>query len=157
MLGVGFAVNNTYDEGPDPIEVNGGDVTGVDITLQEYEQLLVHNIDTDEWFMEIQTAIDDPDTLDGHTLECHTATFYEEVDVYKEVTLIAASTPVIDASGGTGINITANNVTIDGFEIFNCSYGIECYDLGFNIQNNIIDSTNDGIYLYIVDMGYVWK
>ena len=128
--------------------------TAIVIPICEEPEDLVHNIDTDEWFMEIQTAIDDPDTLDGHTIEVYTSTFYENVVVDKELTLTQASDPFIDGMGGTGVDITANNVTINGFIITNTSYGINCSAPGFTIEHNIIESTMDGIYLGLYNLGY---
>ena len=48
----------------------------------------VHNLDTDEYFTTIQTAIDDSDTLDGHTIYVRNNTYNENVVVDKQVTLM---------------------------------------------------------------------
>ena len=48
----------------------------------------VTNIDTEEQFSTIQAAIDDVDTLDGHTILINAGTYTEDVTVDKGVTLI---------------------------------------------------------------------
>jgi len=74
----------------------------------------------------------------------HEGTYPENLIVNKSLTLQNGSLPVIDGMGGTAINITAENVTIDGFNITNSSYGIKCSALGFTIVNNTIDASEDG-------------
>ena len=41
----------------------------------------VYNIDTGECFETIQGALDDPDTLDNHTILIPSGTYYENVEV----------------------------------------------------------------------------
>jgi nitrous oxidase accessory protein NosD len=79
----------------------------------------------------IQAAVANATT--GQTIYVEDGTYSENVLVYKSVTLKNASQPVVDALGGTGFNITVENVTIDGFNITNCSYGINSTALGFTL------------------------
>ena len=66
----------------------------------------------------IQAAIDAANATD--TIIVHEGTYPENVLVNKSLTLHNGSLPVIDGMGGTAITITAENVTIDGFNITNC-------------------------------------
>ncbi|MCD4730922.1 MAG: hypothetical protein K8R74_10000, partial [Bacteroidales bacterium] len=88
----------------------------------------VKNIDTGETFCTIQSAIDDSDTLNGHTIEVDDGTYYEHVIIDKEITLDRASKPIIDGGGsGTVVTIKASNVVINGFDITNGDYGVKTY------------------------------
>lgn len=98
--------------------------------------------------MTIQEAIDDPQTLDGHTIEVNTSIYVENVIVNKELTIQAASTPVIDGGNETAVSITVDNVVFMGFEIINSTKGIYVEGDYVTLENNHIHGCySDAIYL----------
>jgi len=118
----------------------------------------VHNLDTDEYFNAIQAAIDDPDTLNGHTIEVSAGTYYEHVLVNKMLTIKGAGQNVctMDGSGiGNVVYISANWVNITGFTITNS--GSDPFYAGIeldSVQDCCIEDSNisgngySGIFLY---------
>ncbi len=90
----------------------------------------VRNLDTDEYFDEIQAAIDDIDTLDGHEIEVEAGTYSENVVVSKTINLTGSGKAITIIEGdGTKdvVRITADWVNLTGFNITNSQspyYGI---------------------------------
>jgi parallel beta-helix repeat protein len=119
----------------------------------------VRNLNTSEYFATIQTAIDDSDTLNGHTIEVSAGTYYEHVTVNKQLTLIGAGrdVTVIDGSGiGNTVIITAGYVNLMGFNVTGGNEGgmaaILLDDVeNCRIENNTVFDNYAGIRLAYAD------
>ena len=96
----------------------GGSCTNLlSITNETYR---VHNIHTGLNYTTIQTAIDAPETLDGHTIRVDAGTYHENVIVNKSLSLVGENknnTFIDGYSAGNVIEVTTNNVNITGFTI----------------------------------------
>lgn len=119
--------------------------------------LPVVNTDTGEEFSSIQAAIDDEDTLDGHTIEVAATTLNESVNVTKEVTIDGAGegATIIDASSFNdySIEVRVNNVTLKDFTLIGNASGAAAYGVkvayvpvgtqltNFTIQNVTVDGS----------------
>ena len=117
---------------------------------------LVVNLNTTQEYHTIQDAINDAN--DGNIIVVHNGTYMENVVVNKSVTLINGSKPLVDGMGGTAFNITADNVSIVGFNITNSTYGVYCDGYsGFYIANNTftwnfysVYANNSNLYEFVI-------
>ncbi len=101
-----------------------------------------------DYYSNLQDAIDNANP--GDTIRAGSFVF-SPVEINKNVTLTAASSPVIDCSGSSqknGVNITSDYVTIDSFEIKNCEIGVNSSMTNFtNVTNCYIHDNTKGVYI----------
>ena len=133
----------------------------------------VTNINTAETFPTIQAAIDDADTVNGHTIRANPGTYAELVTVNKSLiiegakhdvdarrTAIRTGLPAVESvvtgnAGTTAFYVTVNNVTIDGFTVqgntnvnqFGGGIFLAPNTSGHTIENNIVQNNIIGIQL----------
>ena len=83
----------------------------------------ITNLNTGLTYQSIQSAIDAPQTLDGHTLLVSTGTFTENVTINKSITIRGAGrdSTILQAADSNKhvISIAANNVSIKGLTVKN--------------------------------------
>ena len=145
----------------DRVDVYGNYTSDCAVSLNGESYLIillpVHNLDTGEDFATIQAAIDDPDTVDGHTIIVDSRTYHESVNVTKQLILRGNDTgggrPVVDAGGnGSAITLSHDGIILDGFTAINTSgwpiAGILVYSHNNSVTNNTVSNNRFGIHLY---------
>jgi parallel beta-helix repeat protein len=107
----------------------------------------IRNVNTGITYLTIQSAINAPETLGGHTIVVQSGIYNEHVTVNKSISLIGEkrySAIIETGSEYDAITIIACNVTVCGFKITNggalaLSSGIRVVNASYNvIQNNMI-------------------
>lgn|GEM_PF-4045197 len=88
----------------------------------------------------------------GDTITVDSGTYHENLLIGKALTLVGRDSgqglPLIDAASGTGIDISADNVIIQGFRVANASKGIYIHDCSrAMITGSAIIDNNYGIVL----------
>ncbi|MFC1974460.1 S8 family serine peptidase, partial [Chloroflexota bacterium] len=102
----------------------GGNVTQDMAVLIVYNPTLsVHNLNTGETFLRVQDAINDADTLNGHTITVDAKTYYENIRVLKSVTIQSTSGSYSDTiihavdSSDSAFYIGRDNVAVSGLTL----------------------------------------
>ena len=124
--------------------------TPYNITAQDRDHYpwlrTVHNVDTGLPYIWIQEAINATETKNGHTIRVDALMHYENVSVYKSLTLLPGgnlTTAIIDGNGtGRGLYISVSNVVVSNFTILNGKYGVQLSGAGNTILRNINMTNN---------------
>lgn len=113
----------------------------------------VVNLDTSERFNTITEAINDTDTLNGHTLSVDPGTYYENPAVDKILTIQSASgdpqDTVVEGNGDFVFEILARGVTLDAITIRSngLSDAVGISKSFTSICNCVITENKKGIYV----------
>jgi len=109
----------------------------------------VVNLNTSLTYLTIQSAINAPETLNGHTIFVRSGTYYEDIVVNKSLTIfgeIKDTTFVVGSPGSVVFLVESDNVHISGFTMQNGNTGVQPYAQNATINDNIIsNSTSQGI------------
>ncbi|MGB3076111.1 MAG: right-handed parallel beta-helix repeat-containing protein [Chitinophagales bacterium] len=106
----------------------------------------VYNSNSGETFCTIQSAIDDAQTLGGHSITATAGTFLENVTVNKSVSLNGegAGNTILRATSacnGNGITISSPNVAVSDLTVIKFTRGILTSAAGIDLVNLVIDSS----------------
>jgi len=152
-----------YEGEPRFVDGDGDTVETVDIGADEFFYP-VHNIDRNTYYHSIQDAVDDANNND--TIECYGKTYYENVEVYKPLTIRNKnfiSFPTVHASDRyvSCFTVTSDYVTISHFTVEH-AIGASCsgiFILGVeycNVEYNVAIDNFYGIYLGETDYNYIY-
>jgi len=146
--------SNNDGIGDTPYNISGGINQDNYPLIHPYSSIT--NLNTGEGFQTIQSAIDDSDTLNGHTILVRSGTYYENVIINKSIKLIGENRTdtIIDGQGiGDVFTLNVDGITIDNFNIKASNFSIN-YFSGIiissdfnNIINNTISNNYRGIYI----------
>ncbi|MFH1101493.1 MAG: S8 family serine peptidase [Methanobacteriota archaeon] len=128
--------------GDQPYHIQGGTSQDYYPTLYQKTKHIL-NLNTHKNFSTIQEAIDDPTTLNGHTIYVRSNTYNGNILIDKTLSLIGEEKNTTILRGtrvGDVIQITANQVTLTGFEIRDSGTSFYPYhdedDAGISIRSN---------------------
>ena len=102
----------------------------------------VWNINTNELFNTVQEAIDDNDTVDGHTILVPSGVYHEQIWINKDVLLMGENreTTIIESIPGSSV-IQIHNTTLVNITRFTIKNGTHGVSIGSSTNITIINTT----------------
>ena len=107
----------------------------------------IWNGDTDESFQKLQDAIDDPDTIDGHSIYIGNGVVNENIVIDKKLTIIGNGSENTQIQGDPDnpiIKIDANGVTYKNFKVYGGLWGLDVNADGTTISGCDISGSKEG-------------
>ena len=156
---IGAATTQFFNGVADEVHVYSRGLSSAEIQDNYTSYAPVHNLNTDEYFTTIQSAIYDSDTVSGHTIYVTSGTYYEHVVINKAINLIGEDrdNTIIDGGGsGNVIYSGYDDLTIKEFTLQNGGNSaghsnnccIELYSDNNIICDNNIKNSYNGIHLF---------
>ncbi|MDP3057344.1 MAG: NosD domain-containing protein [bacterium] len=110
----------------------------------------VHNVNKNTDYTSVQGAINDANI--GDEIDVYSGTYYENVNVNKQLILEGIGNPIVDAhSNGSAITLSANGIRLEGFTAINASSSGAGIWIASNnntlIENNAGPNNHFGIYM----------
>ena len=97
-------------------------------------------------FSSIQTAINA--SSNGDTIQVQSGTYYENVNVNKQLTLRGIGRPVVNANySGSAIKLAADGITLEGFSATATAGMWAGFDLVSSRNNTLINNNASGCYI----------
>ncbi|MFN0159113.1 MAG: InlB B-repeat-containing protein [Bacteroidota bacterium] len=114
---------------------------------------IVENLNTSEIFCSIQNAINDAQTLAGHTIEVGAGSFSEQVLVNKSVTIKGGSVPfpVVDFLGTVSGKPTLFDISADGVIVDSMRFNVDLAKLKSAIIASAVGLDNITVINNVVD------
>ena len=111
----------------------------------------VVNLDTNLTYLTIQSAINAPETSNGHMIFVKAGTYYENVFVNKSLNIFGEdkyTTIIAGSPGYTAIAVVSDNVCISGFTMQNASNGVISHAQNVVVDSNlIVNCENSGLQM----------
>ncbi|NJD53113.1 MAG: hypothetical protein FIB07_09635 [Candidatus Methanoperedens sp.] len=110
----------------------------------------VHNINKSKHYITIQAAINDANP--GNEIQVDSGTYFENMNVTKQLNLRGIGMPVVDARGsGSAITLSADGIRLEGFTVTgagsNTEAGINVISNNNTVRDNNATSNSQGIFL----------
>ena len=124
--------------------------------VKPFDARPIRNINQETFYSSIQSAIDD--AITGDTIIVNSGTYYENVNITKQLTLKGfdegGGETIIDAGGlGSAITLSINEINLEGFTVTNSSNvgtnaGVLITSDNNNVENIISTNNAVGVHIY---------